>query len=166
MNSNILFCFLLLVAVIAISESQRTRRKRTTTTRNPLSAANTTGRRTRSKSTRTTTTTTKTTSTTTTTATTSTTTLKNYEKFEYTRFINPYDEMNNIPVEDCLSTCTADIRCKAISYLHGDRVGLFGWWGLYDACWLFESSNPDITSEDKTYFTSYVRLFVVNSEDF
>jgi hypothetical protein len=65
--------------------------------------------------------------------------------------------MNNIPLEDCLRTCTADIRCKAISYVHKDRLGLFGYWGFYDACWLYASSKPDSTPVDQIYFTSYIR---------
>ncbi len=68
--------------------------------------------------------------------------------------MNNYDEYKNISVEECLSKCTADIRCKAISYMHKDRKG----WSVHDHCYMYASSKPDSSSVGETYFTSYIRL--------
>ena len=81
----------------------------------------------------------------------------NYEKFENTRFIYSYAQYNKISVEECLSKCTADIRCKAISFLHEDRNPDFFWFLGVDACFLYASSKPYSSSVGNTYFTSYIR---------
>ena len=80
-----------------------------------------------------------------------------YRKRENTRFLDSYDQYNNISVEECLSKCTADIRCKAVSFLHDDRHPDFGWYPGFDICFVYASSKPTKSKWGKEFFTSFVR---------
>jgi hypothetical protein len=81
----------------------------------------------------------------------------NYRKRENTRFLGSYDQYDSISVEQCLSKCTADIRCKAVSFLHDDRHPDFSWYLGVDTCFLYASSKPTKSKWGEQFFTSYVR---------
>jgi hypothetical protein len=49
-----------------------------------------------------------------------------YEELEFTKFVDEYKEFKNIFLaEECLNKCTADIRCRAVTLFHSDRVPYF-----------------------------------------
>ena len=81
----------------------------------------------------------------------------NFQILEYTRFVNSYTQYNNVGIDSCLSTCFLDAKCYAVSFLHVNRNPNFHWFNGFDTCFVYSSSNPDLSTDGNQYFTSYIR---------